>query len=244
MGDLVFLGSCNGLLHGIDRRTGKGRWTYNAALDGGKPNFHGQPLVTGELIVVGSDDPRPEGIGHIYAFERSTLRLLWKYRAGAGVASGVVQLRDIAYVVTLGDEVVALDLRTGAVRWKFASGASNDRAFLNSTPAIVGERVIFGSLDGTMYGLDGKSGAVLWRRVLPARVSTSLAVVGDDVFAADADGRIYRLDAARGTIKAQLRVNGIPSFGLVRVGESLLVFVYESGSMTLQSVPLKLEAVR
>jgi len=244
VGDLLFVGSCNGMLHGVDRRTGEGRWTYNAALDGGKPEFHGRPLITGELIVVGSDDRRPEGVGHVYAFERSTLRLVWKYRAGAGVASDVVQLRETAYVVTLGDEVVALDLRTGAVQWKLASGASNDRCLPNSTPAIVGERLIFGSLDGTMYGLDAKSGAVLWRRVLPARVSTSVAIVGDNVFAGDADGRIYRLGVAHGTIEAQLRVNGSPSFKLVRAGESLLVFVHESGVMTLQSVPLALDAVR
>ncbi len=122
------------MLHAVDRRTGKGRWTYNAVLDGGKPEFHGRPLVTGDLIVLGSDDRRSEGIGHVYAFERSTLRLVWKYRAGAGVMSGIVQLHDIAYVTTLNDEVVALDLRNGAVRWKFAGGASNPSFLPNSTP--------------------------------------------------------------------------------------------------------------
>lgn len=35
--------------------------------------MHGIPLVTNDLLVIGTDDRRPDGTGYIYAFRRSTM---------------------------------------------------------------------------------------------------------------------------------------------------------------------------
>jgi outer membrane protein assembly factor BamB len=140
------------------------RWTYDTAGDGGRPEFHGRPPVTAGLIVVGSDDQRPEGIGYVYAFDCHSLSLRWKRRAATGVMTDVAGCDGTAYVVTLDDELLALDLDTGVVRWRFASGASNPHYFPSSTPVIVGDRVIFGGFDGTVRALSTRSGSVLWQR--------------------------------------------------------------------------------
>ena len=59
-GELAFIGSCNGVVHAIDRLTGRARWKYNALQDGGKAaEFHGIPVVTADLVVFGSDDRNP-----------------------------------------------------------------------------------------------------------------------------------------------------------------------------------------
>ena len=245
MGDLVFVGSCNGILHAVDRRTGGVRWTYQAAaLDGGKPEFHGRPLITDELVVVGSDDRRAEGIGYVYAFKRPSLDLAWKQRIGAGTMTDIVQFGNSVFFVTLADELISLDLRTGAVRWKAPSGASNERFARSSTPAVTADRVIFGGLNGKIVALDAKSGTVVWRQTFDGRVSTSITVVGEDVFLGTATGGVHRLDANTGATEAELRLDGSPDFRLVGVGQSLLVFVTHSGVTALKSVPLTLEAVR
>jgi len=116
----VFVGSCNGVLHGVDRQTGKVRWTYSATNDGDKPEFHGRPLVTSDVIVVGSDDRRPEGVGHVYAFDASNLKLMWKYRAGPGTMTDVLRFDRTVYVVTLTDELIALDLLPGPCSGRLA----------------------------------------------------------------------------------------------------------------------------
>ena len=244
MGETVFVGSCNGLLHSIDRQTGQVGWTYDAALDGGKPGFHGRPLITPDLVVVASDDRRPDGVGHIYAFDRSSLRLDWKQRLGAGVMTDVVQAGDDIFVVTLNDELTALDLQTGAIRWTFPSGASNAGFFPSSTPVVVGNLVVFGGLGGTAYALRTSSGDVVWRRELGARISTSVAAVGRDVYVGDADGTVYRLDALTGEEKARLRISGVPSFDIVPVNDSLLLFVNQAGAVTLMSLRANLTSVR
>jgi outer membrane protein assembly factor BamB len=240
----VFVGSCNGVLHGVDRQTGKARWTYSATNDGGKPEFHGRPLVTSDVIVIGSDDRRSEGVGHVYAFDASNLKLKWKYRAGPGTMTDVLRFDRTVYAVTLSDELIAVDLGTGAVQWTFGGGASNPQFLVNSTPALVGDRIIFGSLNGKIQALDARSGHVLWQRELGARVSTSIAVVGNNAYLGDTDGRVHKLNANTGATDATLQVEGTASFKLVPVGESLLVFANESGNITLKSLPLTLDRVR
>jgi outer membrane protein assembly factor BamB len=240
----VFVGSCNGVLHGVDRRTGKVRWTYSATNDGGKPEFHGRPLVTSDVIVVGSDDRRPEGVGYVYAFGGPNLKLIWKYRAGPGTMTDVLRFDRTVHVVTLYDELIALDLGTGAVRWTFGTGASNSQFLVNSTPALLGDRIIFGGLNGKIQALDARTGRMLWQRELGARVSTSVAVVGNNAYVGDANGRVHQLNANTGATDATLHVDGTVNFKLVPVGESLLVFANESGNMTLKSLPLTLDRVR
>jgi outer membrane protein assembly factor BamB len=225
VGETVFVGSCDGLLQSIDRQTGQVGWTYNAALDGGKPEFHGRPLITPDLIVVASDDRRPDGVGHVYAFDRSNLRLRWKRRLGAGVMTDAVHGGDGIFVVTLDDELTALDLQTGAVRWTFPGGASNTKFPPVSTPAVVEDRVFFGALDGTVYALNATSGKVLWRRKVGERISTSVAAVGQDAYVGVADGTVHR-------------------FTIVPVGDSLVLFVGEAGVVTLLSLHADLSSVR
>jgi hypothetical protein len=155
----------------------------------------------------------------------------------------VVGCGGTAYVVTLGDELLALDLDSGVVRWRFASGASNPHYFPNSTPVIVGDRVIFGGFDGTVRALSTRSGSVLWQRDLGAWISTSVAAIGDDLYVGDSLGRIHKLDAATGASRAWLTIDGNMGFRLLPAGRSLLVFANEDGVTTLKSIASTLGAV-
>ncbi len=155
----------------------------------------------------------------------------------------VVRFGRTVYVVTLADELIAIDLRTGTARWTFRSGASNPQFAVNSTPVVVSGRVIFGGLNGTVYGLDARSGAVVWRRDLGAKVSTSVTGVGGDVFLGDASGLFHRLDAATGASKAQLHIGGELISKLFPLDESILVFANVDGVTTLMSLPLNLKSV-
>jgi outer membrane protein assembly factor BamB len=244
VGDVVFVGSCNGVLHGVDRQTGQLRWTYKAVDDGGKPEFHGRPLVTSDLIVIGSDDRRPDGVGHVYAFDASTLKLRWKYRAGPGTMTDVLRFDRTAYFVTLTDELIAVDLGSGAVQWTFGGGASNPPFFVNSTPALFGDRIIFGSRSGKIQALEARTGHVVWQREFGARFTTSVAAVGDHAYVGNANGRVHRLNASTGATDATLQIEGTASFKIVPAGDSLLVFADESGTVTLKSLPLTLDRVR
>jgi outer membrane protein assembly factor BamB len=117
VGDSVLVSSCNGMIRPLDDKTGKVKWSYDIRKDGEQSQFHGDPLVTEELVIIGTDGK----IGYVCAFERSTGAVRWRYRVDErGVASDIVRLEGNVYAVTLGDELVSLDLKSGNLIGLFA----------------------------------------------------------------------------------------------------------------------------
>jgi outer membrane protein assembly factor BamB len=75
--DLVLIGGRDKLLHAIERRTGKGRWTFRT-----KGRVDSPPVVVGARAYFGSDD------GSVYGVDIATGNKQWEYVAGAPVAAG------------------------------------------------------------------------------------------------------------------------------------------------------------
>jgi outer membrane protein assembly factor BamB len=98
------------LIRGPDKKSGEVRWSYDIGKDGEQRQFHGDPLVTDKLLVIGTDGKS----GHVYAFEPATGTVRWKYLVSdRGVASDIVRFGQNVYFVTLGNELVCLGLETG-----------------------------------------------------------------------------------------------------------------------------------
>jgi len=70
-------------------------------------------------------------------------------RAATEVMTDVVGCDGTAYVVTLDGELLALDLDSNVVRWRFTSGVSNPPLYSESHSGHRRDRVIFGGFDGT-----------------------------------------------------------------------------------------------
>ena len=238
MGELLIVSSCNGLIRALDKKTGQVRWSYNIRKDGDQTEFHGDTLVTQRLIVVATDGQ----MGHLYAFEPLTGAVRWKYRVEwRGLASDIVRSGDNIYAVTLGDELVCLDLETGAPKWTFRSSAPPKLFFWTSSPAVIGNRAYFGGLDGIAYAVDARSGKLIWKSNLGARISTSIASRGGDIYVGAANRHLYRLDADSGKVLADLAVDAEARWRLIVVSDSLLAFL---GPQTLASFDLSLKEAR
>ena len=202
--------------------TGEVVWQYDTRQDGGPFEFHGDPLVAGSLVVVGSDLRQPEAVAYLYAFERETGAVRWKIATGPGVATDLPTFGSMLYSVTLGDELLALDLETGSRIWSFATGATNENFWLNSSPTVGGGRVFFGGLDGTLHAFDARSGNRLWKRELGARISTSVIAGEGGVYAGTSDGRLHRLVPETGHVSSRIETEGAPAGRLALSGECLL----------------------
>jgi outer membrane protein assembly factor BamB len=226
------------MIRGLDKKTGQVKWEYDIRKDGEQRQFHGDPLVTNDLVVIGADG----AMGHVYAFEKSTGRVRWKYKVeDLGVASDVLRLGRNVYAVTLGDELLCLDLETGKPNWTFHCGSRSKDFHWTSTPAVTSERVYFGGLDGIIYALDAQSGRVAWKRELGGRVTTSLAVRGHDLYVGTAKRHLYRLDTDSGDVLSDFATESEPAGHLALAEDSLLVFV---GDELLASLDLSLKEVR
>ena len=211
------------MIRALDRKTGSVKWEYNIRKDGEQSQFHGDPLITDRLLVIGTDGK----IGHVYAFERTTGVVLWKHKVNdRGVASDVIRVGEEGCFVTLGNELVCVDLETGKPKWSFRSNYSGiDDCLTCSSPAVSAGRVFFGALDGFTYALDAQNGKLVWKRDLGAKVTTSAAVTAKSVYVGTAQGHVYRLSAESGEILGDASTVATPSGRLVLAGDSLFAFL-------------------
>jgi outer membrane protein assembly factor BamB len=238
VGDSVVVSSCNGLIRALDKKTGQVKWSYDIHEDGEQSQFHGDPLVTDDLVVIGTDG----NIGHVYAFDRSTGTVRWKYRVNErGVASDIVRLERNVYAVTLGDELVSLDLNNGKPNWTFRGGYSGQDCLTCSSPVATEGRVYFGGLDGFAYALNAQTGKLIWKRDLGAKVTTSAAIRGNDLYLGTVKRHLYRLNIDTGEVQSDLATDAAPNGRLIATDDSLFVFL---GDEIFASFDLNLKKLR
>jgi len=246
VGELLFIGSCAGNFYAINKTTGQLQWSYDIRKDGKQVSFHGDPLVVGDLILIGTDhNCVPDGIGHVYAFERHTGKVRWKYRS-TSVPTDILQLNSSVYFGSFQDNWSSVDLRTGKFNWSFSTGASNPDCDPPKAPVTDQDRVFIAGLDGVIYSLDASTGRINWKRKLPSAPSTSLALKDKTIYVGTADQRIYRLNAETGGVISDLAIEAKPVGRLVFVNDSLLLFLQNAAERVgyIISVDSKLAGVR
>lgn len=217
-GDRVFVGSCSGTFYAFDAASGEIAWSYNTGRDGPPTQFHGDALVTEELVVVGAD-ARPQA--HVYAFDRATGEVRWKVPFPGGVEAQVLRDGDSVLVVSALGEVASLELATGTPRWitddlsAAGAGARND-------PALAGGRLFVAWRAGSVDAYAATTGERLWRRELGALVNTSAVVFGGEVVVGAMDGALYRLAPESGEVLGSFPTGGAPYGDLVAADGCLL----------------------
>lgn len=235
VGDLLFVGSCSGNFYAMDPETGRVRWSYNIKQDGNQTSFHGDPLVTGDLILIGTDAGKQ---GHIYAFERATGNVRWKYLAPAGaggdvgVASDIVRRGNYVYAIAHGDELLCLNLDDGRLHWSFASNFDRKEFAWSNSPLLEGNVILFAGLDGQVYALNAESGKVVWKTDLHSPASTTPIVLRGTAYVGTQDGHFYQLGLKNGSVISSIALTGSPGRHLTIVGNSLLAFVAHSPEET------------
>ncbi len=203
---MIYVGARDGRFHAIDSATGKDRWRFAA-----------DAPVTASAAVAGGLAYFQSDAGTIYAVRVADGTLVWKRATGAALpfmnykpgvdfwdywASSPLYA-DGAIYIGGGDGVVrALDARTGAVIWTYAT-----RGRVRATPATDGRRIYVGSFDGAMYALDRTDGKLAWSFQTEGNsdfkigsIQSSAAVADGLVLFGSRDYRLYALDAATGTL--------------------------------------------
>jgi alcohol dehydrogenase (cytochrome c) len=141
----------------------------------GMPQGHeAAPIVNGRYMFVTTP------LDHVVALDATNGSVLWTYEpviAGRSLRTvccdvvnrGVAVYGDMVYVATVDDRVIALDARTGAVRWEQAIAPFGTGYAMTSAPLVVKGRLIVGIASGE-YGargfieaLDPRTGALLWK---------------------------------------------------------------------------------
>lgn len=195
-------------------------------------------------MVIGTDAGRQ---GHIYAFERATGKVHWKYQVRTGdledfgVVSDVVRRGDAIYAVAKGDDLLCLDLGTGNMRWHFASGFDRQHTAWENSPAVDGDTILFGGQDGVVYSLDAQSGKLNWKTDLHSPVLTTPTLVRDSIYVGTSD-HFYCMRSKDGKVTSSFSVPVKPWRNVVLSGNRLLImssdFFYERVPSEILSLDL------
>ena len=226
VGDAVILGSCAGTLYALDRTTGSPIWLYDTGADGSAAQFHGEPLLIGDRIIIPTDsDPK----GHLYSFDAASGDLLWKLPFIQGVATTPLLIDGRVVAVSAEGEVVAVDPKSGEIVWQeIPAGALKPLPAIPS-PTFSAKRIFFADNTAKLLALDAATGATVWRKTLPARTSTALVVVGEMLVLGTEDGYMNWIALDSGDVKKRIRLEEGHPYGTPILASPLL-FVLAAGA--------------
>jgi len=183
---------------GLDIEIGlpiKEAWKFNS---GGK--VKSSPVISGGMVFAGNDS------GKLFALELAAGKQKWSteitphqeskdqvkwIRSAPAVSNGIV-------VCGADDGVMrAFDAKTGELKWQFRTSGR-----IRSSPAIVGDRVVFGSWDGRCYCVRLSDGREFWRHPMGdpgVRVYAPTAIAKGRVYVGVREDRqIHALDLGTG----------------------------------------------
>src|SRR5436190_22698724 len=100
--------------------------------------FRGGPQLTGVALSTLPDTPK----------------VAWTYESGDVIESSAAIAGGLVFAGVGNGTLTALDLNTGAVKWKYATGA----LLGESSPAVSAGVVYVGDLDGTLHAVSAADG--------------------------------------------------------------------------------------
>jgi outer membrane protein assembly factor BamB len=189
-------------------KLGTARWRWRPP----PPASVGMPAADGDEVVVTFGHTFVVSLGPGGAERWRTRRL--------GVREETPLFTPDLVVVPADDGLVALDRRTGRIRWDVRLGRSvaelPDPDDAASTPVLAGHTVLTCLSGGVLVGVEASSGAVRWRVPLAGRSDGPPATDGDAVVATwdperGADAGITAFDVATGRTRwsAPLRAGAV-----------------------------------
>ena len=127
----------------------------------------------GEWLTTGGDwrGTHYSRLGEINAGNVDALGFAWSFDTGTnrGLEATPIVVDGVMYTSGVAGRVYALDAANGALRWRFEPNVDLQVAraaccdLVNRGVAVWRGKVYVASLDGWLYALDARSGAVLWK---------------------------------------------------------------------------------
>lgn len=197
------------------------------------PAFAGCSLIS--KIVNGKDNVNPPR--ELTEFTPTlNVQRVWKASIGEGAGRSGIRLAPAyadgkLYVASTDGQLAALDAASGKTIWHDDHrtqgwfGFGNKRypdALYAGGPAISGDLLVVGTLDGHVYGMDAATGKQRWAAEVSNEVVSAPVIDNGMVFARTNDGRIYTFDANTGERKWVNDQGNVPLLSL-RGNGALLV---------------------
>jgi outer membrane protein assembly factor BamB len=208
-GRRLFVGSSDNGLYAIRVEDGSTIWRFETLAF-----VQSEPLYDAaeDVVYFGSND------GALYKVAARDGKLLWRFATNAEVSKRPVRVGETLFVVNANDTVLALDRKTGELRWsQHHTPAAGMQVAGHAGPLVWRDKVYAAFSDGTVTAYDAASGVERWQPVdLAAEAEQTLGDVpkyldadttpvpaeleaGPVVFVGSYEGGVFALDAETGT---------------------------------------------
>lgn len=192
---------------------------------GGGDFYEGAPMIDSEAVYAPIwKQAQPEYVRAFVATGRDG-EPRWRHDWSESSGAAAPTLHGGTAFLTRTGETMAVDRRTGEVRWSYAAGTTG------STPTAVGDRLYLGAK--SLLALDGATGERLWRADAVPDHAGELAAIEDTVFA-QSDGTLFALDAADGSVRWQTDLDQA-SYGGPVVGDEMIALMGSNGLLQVVS---------
>jgi outer membrane protein assembly factor BamB len=121
---------------------------------------------------------------------RPPFRIVWSVGLGGLIEFPAVVDNGVAYIGNANAAIRAISMRSGVVLWRH----DTPHGQMASSPAVVGQELVYHSMDGHVIVLDRATGRELWQTTIGSPIESS-PIVGDNIDYFGAwNGRLYALD--------------------------------------------------
>lgn len=210
-GGKVIVTAQSGAVQAFDAVTGAAAWRASTDTSGAALLGAASPAISGDTVVVTGSS------GEVQALDLATGTVKWQASiTGNSSISAITGIRDASaspvihgdtvYATGIGGSLVAIDMKTGDVRWQQSIGSAE-------TPIVSGGAIFLVDLENRVIAVDTKTGKVIWSQTLPALPSSKSkgswagpVMAGGKLWAASNDGRIASVDAVTGALEVTTNI--------------------------------------
>ena len=230
----LYVGTERGELYAIEAEHGKILWKVE-----GDAAIRQKPVLLSDAVLVITEEDTVE------AYSRADGRVLWRYARepleGFLVAghSGLTLTGNNRLLAAFNDGmVVELDALDGSVKWERNTALEVPETEpgrprytdVDTTPAVIDDKVYVASFGGGLYALDANNGSVVWREP---------DMTGITSLKATPDGALILVSADRGVVRFDVRARAADwqkvlergSFGVPEIFDGLVVVGDSRGSL-------------
>jgi outer membrane protein assembly factor BamB len=201
-GGTLYVIDTSATLRAIDAATGAERWKASVGdVSGGKSFWTGENTGNSGAVFGGGvtyDNGRlyaTNGLGDVAAFDASNGNQLWKVRPGGPLRGAPTIAYDSAYVLSQDNQLYALNIADGSLRWQGAGSLEQAGVFGVAAPAVAQGTVVAGFSSGELTAFRYENGQAVWGDALTrTSISTAVTNLSDiDAYPVIDNGRVYAI---------------------------------------------------
>ncbi len=226
---IVVVRTSDGKVHGLDAADGSRRWLHERSVPLLTLRGNSNPVIHGDGVLIGFDG------GRLAALALNSGELLWELPvAEPSGRTELERMADINGTPVVADGAVHVTAHRGRTLIASLDGRTLWARDIASRAglAISRDRLFVSADDDSLWGLDRRNGATIWRQeALTRRQLTAPAVTSQFVLVGDSEGWVHVLSREDGNFVARHRIDssGIAA-APVAVGETVYI-ISRSGTL-------------